>query len=71
MHIDTGKCVSCGKCTGVCKMDVDVVRHPNHTECIRCGACVKECPVEAISYKYGFAEKSKRRRRIIKMKNLQ
>lgn len=71
MHIDTGKCVSCGKCAGVCKMDVDVVRHPNHTECIRCGACVKECPVEAISYKYGFAEKSKRRRRIIKMKNLQ
>ena len=49
MHIDTGKCVSCGKCAGVCKMDVDVVRHPNHTECIRCGACVKECPVEAIS----------------------
>ena len=28
MHIDTGKCVSCGKCAGVCKMDVDVVRHP-------------------------------------------
>lgn len=25
MHIDTGKCVSCGKCAGVCKMDVDVV----------------------------------------------
>lgn len=62
MHIDTGKCVSCGKCTGVCKMDVDVVRHPNHTECIRCGACVKECPVEAISYKYGFAEKSKKKK---------
>lgn len=62
MHIDTGKCVSCGKCAGVCKMDVDVVRHPNHTECIRCGACVKECPVEAISYKYGFAEKSKKKK---------
>ena len=62
MHIDTGKCVSCGKCTGVCKMDVDVVRHPNHAECIRCGACVKECPVEAISYKYGFAEKSKKKK---------
>ena len=60
MHIDTGKCVSCGKCAGVCKMDV--VRHPNHTECIRCGACVKECPVEAISYKYGFAEKSKKKK---------
>ena len=62
MHIATGQCESCGKCAGVCKMDVDVVRHPNHTECIRCGACVKECPVEAISYKYGFAEKSKKKK---------
>lgn len=35
-------------------MDVDVTKHPNHTECIRCGMCVKACPTGAICYRYGF-----------------
>ena len=56
MHVDKDKCISCGKCAGVCKMDVDVTKQPNHAECIRCGACVKACPTEAICYKYGFGK---------------
>lgn len=56
MKVDGNKCVSCGKCEKVCKMDVDVTKSPNHTECIRCGMCIKACPTNAISYRYGFGD---------------
>ena len=54
MQVDQSKCVSCGKCAKVCKMDVDVTKSPNHTECIRCGMCIRACPTEAVSFRYGF-----------------
>ena len=54
MNVERDKCVSCGKCARVCKMDVDVTKTPNHTECIRCGMCVRACPTDAISFRYGF-----------------
>ncbi len=54
IRVDACKCVSCGKCSKVCQMDVDVVRAPNHVECIRCGKCIGACPVDAISYRYGL-----------------
>ncbi len=57
MHVDRHKCVACGKCAKICKMDVDVTKSPNHTECIRCGMCVKACPKDAICIQYGFGTK--------------
>lgn len=54
IRVDACKCVSCGKCSKVCQMDVDVVHAPNHAECIRCGKCIGACPVDAISYRYGL-----------------
>ena len=54
MKVDKKKCVSCGKCARVCKMDVDVTKTPNHTECIRCGMCISACPVKAVRFRYGF-----------------
>ena len=54
MQVDQSKCVSCGKCAKVCKMDVDVTKSPNHTECIRCGMCIRACPTAAVSFRYGF-----------------
>ena len=58
MCVDTSKCVSCGSCARACKMDVDITKSQNHTECIRCGMCMKSCPTQAISYKFGFGEKT-------------
>ena len=55
MKVDKHKCVSCGKCAKVCKMDVDVTKAPDHTECIRCGMCVRACPTKAVSFRYGFS----------------
>lgn len=49
LRIDKDKCTSCGLCSKVCKMDVEVFRTPNHTECIRCGDCVQKCPHHAIT----------------------
>ena len=54
IKVDEHKCVSCGKCARVCKMDVDVTKTPNHTECIRCGKCIASCPTDAIKFNYGF-----------------
>ena len=54
MKVDEHKCVSCGKCAKVCKMDVDVTKTPNSTECIRCGKCISACPTDAVSFQYGF-----------------
>lgn len=60
MKVDTDKCVSCGACAKACKMDVDITKCANHSECIRCGMCMKACPKGAISYQYGFGDKSKK-----------
>ena len=54
IKVDEHKCVSCGKCARVCKMDVDVIKTPNSTECIRCGKCITACPTDALSFHYGF-----------------
>ncbi|MBR5771893.1 MAG: 4Fe-4S binding protein [Clostridia bacterium] len=49
---DTGKCISCGKCSKVCPMDVDVTdnsrKRKNGTECILCMECVRNCPKNAL-----------------------
>lgn len=53
-NVDENKCVSCGKCSRTCKMDVDITKNTSHTECIRCGECIKVCPTKAISVKWGL-----------------
>ena len=59
LHIEADKhlCVSCGKCSQVCPMGLDVRtmtkegRNAKCTECIQCGACVDECPGKALKYR--------------------
>lgn len=53
-HLDSSKCVSCGKCSAVCRMCVDPSKDPNSPECIRCGDCIRACPTGAL--KCGFRE---------------
>lgn len=47
-RIDEKKCITCGACQKVCKMDIRVWERPNSFECIRCGDCKKVCPQNAI-----------------------
>lgn len=54
-RVDEKKCVGCGKCARICKMDVDVTKDSAHPECIRCGECVKNCPTHAICPHWGFS----------------
>lgn len=49
MKVDKNKCIDCGKCAKVCKMDVDIRKNSAHMECIRCHECIKACPTKAIS----------------------
>ena len=58
LRVDRDKCVGCGACAKACKMDVDVTQTPNHAECIRCGMCMKACPKAAITYQFGFGDRS-------------
>ena len=69
MKVDNDKCVSCGKCAKVCKMDVDVTKTPNHTECIRCGMCVNACPTGAVHFRYGFGDGKEPMKKTILEKN--
>ncbi len=52
IKVDKKKCISCGKCEGVCPMNVEVPsnsrKKKNATECILCMKCVEECPKNAL-----------------------
>ncbi len=48
-RVDESKCIHCGACARICKMQVDPVENANHPECIRCGRCKRVCPPAAIT----------------------
>ena len=52
LSCDKDKCVNCGACAKVCKMNVDPSQTPGSMECIRCGDCVDACPKTCL--KAGF-----------------
>ncbi len=60
LRFDESKCVSCGKCSKVCKMNVDPTKNPDHTECIRCGLCVESCPTDALSTNFSLHKNSEK-----------
>ena len=50
MRCDEDACIHCGKCAGICPMNVDPSKTPNSAECIRCGECIKACPKKALAF---------------------
>ena len=64
LRFDENKCVSCKKCSKVCKMNVDPTKNPDHTECIRCGLCVEACPTNALTS--GFVNQQKKAEKVNK-----
>lgn len=53
---DKKKCISCGECTRVCHMGIDVMNYANkgipmdNYECVRCSACLHACPVQCLNF---------------------
>lgn len=64
LRFDENKCVSCNKCSKVCKMNVDPTKNPDNTECIRCGLCVEACPTNALTS--GFVNQQKKAEKVNK-----
>ena len=60
IQVEEHRCISCGKCAKACKMDVNVLKTPAHTECIRCGMCINACPTGALHFRYGLGCGKKR-----------
>ena len=50
IKLEKDKCINCGKCISVCKMDI---HHVGDMECINCGECISSCPTKAITWKGG------------------
>ncbi len=48
LKIDPQKCIKCGACQKICKIDIRTFEQPNSPECIRCGNCIIACPCNAI-----------------------
>ncbi len=75
VKVDIPKCTDCGRCVGVCQMDI---RHVGDHECIHCGQCIDACPTKAISFKAGkitlhgpeIAAAAPEKKRCIKMKRI-
>jgi ferredoxin-type protein NapH len=52
LRVASAKCLSCGSCSRVCPVDLDVPKQPNSPECIRCLKCVKACETGCIDYQF-------------------
>lgn len=52
-EVESGACVGCGKCVGVCPADAITIDRKKASidgaECLLCSSCAAVCPTEAIS----------------------
>ncbi len=60
VYVDT-QCIGCGKCVGVCPLNVFEIRDEkavviNEKDCIHCSLCQKACSAQAIIIKHSFKE---------------
>lgn len=59
LKLNPNKCVHCGICKKVCRMEVDPSKNPTALECIRCGDCVEACPTKALEAGFGISFRRK------------
>ena len=52
--VDPQRCVRCGACADVCKLDVTIA---GDAECISCGACLHHCRTGAIYFRKPFGQR--------------
>ena len=52
LQVDKEKCIDCGKCKKICRMNVNPARQVDCAECILCGDCKNVCPRDAIEIKF-------------------
>jgi polyferredoxin len=52
LRVDSSRCLSCGDCSRVCPVELDVPKRPNSPECIRCLKCVKVCQGGCLDYEF-------------------
>lgn len=64
LRCDKDKCINCGKCSKICKMNVDPSENPCSSECIRCGLCEKSCPTGAIECNWNLTDKMCKRKNV-------
>lgn len=52
VHIDTDKCISCGRCAKNCKAAaIDLKSHTvDYSRCVACGDCLEKCSKHAMTY---------------------
>jgi polyferredoxin len=48
LRFDRGKCTTCGRCTKLCKYNIDPEQSPNDLRCIRCLECTR-CKLGALT----------------------
>jgi polyferredoxin len=50
------RCISCGICTRVCHMGIDVMGYASRgipmddVECVRCSSCINSCPMDVLTF---------------------
>jgi ferredoxin len=53
---DKKRCISCGICTRVCHMGIDVMGYASRgipmddVECVRCSSCITSCPMDVLTF---------------------
>lgn len=63
IRTDLKSCISCGRCTQVCPMSIDVASFAKKGEpvynslCVGCGHCVDACPVNTLRYETAFMQR--------------
>ena len=53
LKFEENLCINCGRCSKICKMNVQPNCKKISAECINCGECEKVCPVNAIKINFG------------------